>query len=193
MSLRSALMIAGAVLCAGLGSAQAQQSAMKQCAEKWDAAKAAGTTGGLTYLQFSSKCRADLKAGGGATAPAAPAAAAPAPAPVAAPAAPAAPAPVAAPAAPPVVAPKPAVVAPKPAVVAPKPAVAAPAPAAPVGAGTATFPAAVDPSFAALKAGDARRKTCSKGYQANKAAGSLGGLKWDQYYSQCNTRLKGGA
>jgi hypothetical protein len=185
MSIRSALMLAGALALVGLGSAAyAEESAMKQCADKWQAAKASNTTGGLSYLQFSSKCRADLKAGG-AAAPAAPAAVAPA-APVAAPAAPVAPA-------------APAVVAPaKPvAPVAPAKPVAAPvapvAPAAPVGAGTATFPAAVDPSFAALKAGDARRKTCSKGYQANKAAGSLGGLKWDQYYSQCNTRLKSGA
>ena len=162
-SFRSALMLVGAIALLGMGSARAD-SAMKQCADKWQAAKAANTTGGLSYLQFSSKCRADLK-----SAPAAaPAAAAPAPA---APAAPVAPPVAAAPVAP-----------------ARRAAPAAVAP--PAAAGPATFPAAVDPAFATLKPGDARRKTCSKGYQANKAANSLGGLKWDQYYSQCNTRLK---
>jgi len=167
-------MLVGAIALLGMGSARAD-SAMKQCADKWQAAKAANTTGGLSYLQFSSKCRADLK-----SAPAAaPAAAAPAPAPAAAPAAPAAAAP-AAPVAPPVAA----------APVAPARRAAPAAVAPPAAAGPATFPAAVDPAFATLKPGDARRKTCSKGYQANKAANSLGGLKWDQYYSQCNTRLK---
>ncbi len=95
----SALVLAGAVAFIGLGSAAHAESAMKQCSEKWQAAKAAGTTGGMTYLQFSSKCRADLKAQPAAAAPAAPAApaaAAPA-APAAAPAMPraAAPAPAA--------------------------------------------------------------------------------------------------
>ena len=100
MSFRSALMLAGAVALIGLGSAaQAEESAMKQCADKWQAAKTANTTGGVSYLQFSSKCRAELKAGA-AAAPAAPAAAPAAPA-VAAPAAPAAPVAPAKPVAPP--------------------------------------------------------------------------------------------
>ncbi len=78
-SIRSTLMLAGAVALIGLGSAaRAEESAMKQCADKWQAAKTAGTTGGLTYLQFSAKCRADMKAAPAAAAPAAPAAAAPA-------------------------------------------------------------------------------------------------------------------
>ena len=77
MSIRSALLLAGVVALVGMGSVRAEESAMKQCADKWQAAKAAGTTGGLTYLQFSSKCRADLKAAPAAEAPAA--AAAPAP------------------------------------------------------------------------------------------------------------------
>ena len=167
-SFRSALMLVGAIALLGMGSARAD-SAMKQCADKWQAAKAANTTGGLSYLQFSSKCRADLK-----SAPAAaPAAAAPAPA---APAAPVAPPVAAAPVAP-----------------ARRAAPAAVAP--PAAAGPATFPAAVDPAFATLKPGDARRKTCSKGYQANKATNANGGLKWIQkgggYYSECNAKLKG--
>lgn len=73
--LRSALLLAGAVALIGLGSARAEDSALKQCADKWKAARAGGTTGGLTYLQFSSKCRADLKASSAAEAPATPAAA----------------------------------------------------------------------------------------------------------------------
>jgi hypothetical protein len=97
MSIRSALLLAGVVTLVGLGSASAEESTMKQCADKWQAAKTAGTTGGLTYLQYSSKCRADLKAAPAAAAPAAPTAAAPAapamaPKPVAAPAKPMAPA-----------------------------------------------------------------------------------------------------
>ncbi len=183
MSIRLNSALFGAVALAVLGTASANaESVTKQCAAKWQAAKAANTTGGLTYLQFYSKCSADMKAqnAGGAAPAAAPAAPA---APAAAPVAPAAAAAPTAPVAPPAAAPAPAAP--------PKPAVAAPV--APAAAGAASFPTAVDPSFASLKPGDARRKTCSKGYQANKAAGSLGGLKWDQYYSQCNTRLKGGA
>ncbi|MDI9849602.1 hypothetical protein QM467_16225 [Rhodoblastus sp. 17X3] len=99
MSIRSALMLAGAVALFGLGAAQAEESVMKQCADKWQAAKAANTTGGLTYLQFSSKCRAELKAEPAAAAPAAPAATTAAPA-KPAPAAPAKPAAAAKPAAP---------------------------------------------------------------------------------------------
>jgi pyruvate/2-oxoglutarate dehydrogenase complex dihydrolipoamide acyltransferase (E2) component len=98
MSFRSAFILTGALALIGFGAAHAEDSAMKQCADKWQAAKTAGTTGGLTYLQFSSKCRAELKAQpAAAPAPAAPApapapttAAAPKPAPAPAPAAPAA-------------------------------------------------------------------------------------------------------
>jgi hypothetical protein len=171
-SFRSALVLAGAVALIGLGSfgsaARAEESALKQCADKWQAAKSAGATGGLTYLQFSSKCRADLKA--------APAAAAP----DAAPAAPTAAAPAA-------------------------PAEAAPArrsapakaaiPAEPAAAGSAVLPGAINPAYSNLKPGDARRKTCSEQYEANKATGGNAGLKWTQkgggYYSICNAKLKG--
>jgi hypothetical protein len=175
VSFRSALMLAGAVALMGMGSARAEESVMKQCADKWQAAKAANTTGGMSYLQFSSKCRADLK-----SAPAAaPAAAAPAPAPAAAPA-PVAPA--AAPAAP--VAPA------KPRVAAP-----APAPAAPAAAGSAVFPTAISPAHASESAGKARMHTCVDQYNANKATNANGGLKWIQkgggYYSECNAKLKG--
>jgi hypothetical protein len=100
MSIRSALMLAGAVALIGLGTAHAEESAMKQCADKWQAAKAANTTGGLTYLQFSSKCRAEMKAEPAAAAPAAPAAPATTAAPAKPAPAPAKPAAAAKPAAP---------------------------------------------------------------------------------------------
>jgi len=68
------------------------------------------------------------------------------------------------------------------------------APAAPVG--NAVFPSAVDPKFANEKPGLAREHTCSQQWKANKAAGTTGGMKWNQkggggYYSECNKRLKG--
>jgi len=93
MSFRLSSALFGAVALAALGVASANaESVTKQCAAKWQAAKAANTTGGLTYLQFYSKCSADLKAAPAAAAPAEPAAAptAAAPAKPAAPAAPAA-------------------------------------------------------------------------------------------------------
>jgi hypothetical protein len=160
MSIRSALMLAGFAALVGFGApAQAEDSAMKQCADKWNAAKAANATEGLSYLQFSSKCRAELKTAAPAAATAAPAA----PKPVAAPAKPAAP--------------------------------AAATPSAPAATGPAVFPTAVAPAYANLSAGKARQKTCLDQYNANKATGANGGLKWIQkgggYYSQCNAKLKG--
>ncbi len=63
------------------GGATAGQSVMRQCASQWKDAKAAGTTGGQTWPQFLSQCRA------GRTASAAPSGGfAPAPAPAQAPA-----------------------------------------------------------------------------------------------------------
>jgi hypothetical protein len=92
---------------------------------------------------------------------------------------------------------------------APPPAAAAPAPAAPrqakreaapaaapvSPAGPAVFPNAVDPKYSQLSAGKQRFKTCDDQYNANKATGGNGGLKWIQkgggYYSECNKHLKG--
>jgi hypothetical protein len=37
-----------------------------------------------------------------------------------------------------------------------------------------------------------RRKKCSEEWQAAKAAGKTANQKWPQFYSACNTRLKGG-
>lgn len=71
------------------------------------------------------------------------------------------------------------------------------APAAPVASGNVVFPNGVSSEFASLSAGKGRQKTCLKQYNANKANGGNGTLKWIQrgggYYSQCNSRLKGSA
>ncbi|MCP1839577.1 pyruvate/2-oxoglutarate dehydrogenase complex dihydrolipoamide acyltransferase (E2) component [Bradyrhizobium sp. USDA 4524] len=96
--------------------------------------------------------------------------------------------PAAAPAAPPPAAAAPAPAAPKEAKQAP-----AAAPAAP--AGPAVFPNAIDPKYAKESGGKGRMHTCVDQYNANKATGGNGGLKWIQkgggYYSECNKRLKG--
>lgn len=49
---------AAAAVAASTG-AFAQADVMKQCGEKWQAAKAANTTGGQTWNQFLAKCRTD--------------------------------------------------------------------------------------------------------------------------------------
>ena len=82
---------------------------------------------------------------------------------------------------------------------APKPTAAAPAPAptmapAPAPASNAMFPSAISAKYASESAGKARMHTCLDQYNANKAAGGNGELKWIQkgggYYSECNKRLK---
>jgi hypothetical protein len=97
-------------------------------------------------------------------------------------------APAATPAAAPAAAPAPA--APK---EAKKEAAPAAAPAAP--SGPAVFPSAVDPKYAKESAGKGRMHTCVDQYNANKATGGNGGMKWIQkgggYYSECNKKLKG--
>ncbi len=98
--------------------------------------------------------------------------------------------PAAAPAAPPPVAAAPAPAAPK---EAKKEAAPAAVPAMP--SGPAMFPSAVDPKYAKESAGKARMHTCVDQYNANKATGGNGGMKWIQkgggYYSECNKKLKG--
>jgi hypothetical protein len=99
--------------------------------------------------------------------------------------------PAAAPAAPPAAA------APAPAAAkeAKKEAAPAAAPAAP--SGPAVYPTAVDPKYAKESEGKARMHTCVDQYNANKATGANGGLKWIQkgggYYSECTKKLKGAA
>jgi hypothetical protein len=57
------------------------------------------------------------------------------------------------------------------------------------------FPTAIDSKYSSEKPGKARLHTCVDAYHANKAANSLGGLKWIQkgggFYSLCNAKLKG--
>jgi hypothetical protein len=160
--------ILSAIVGLALAGPAAAQSVRKECSEKYQAAKAAGTLNGQAWPQFYSQCAAEAKT-------AAPAAAAPAAAPAATPAAP-----------PPAAAPAPAK---------PAPAAAAPAPAAPAAAGAAVFPSAVSAAHASEKPGKARMLTCLDQYKANKETNGNGGLKWIQkgggYYSQCNARLKG--
>ncbi|HMO28481.1 hypothetical protein [Enterovirga sp.] len=79
------------------------------------------------------------------------------------------------------------------------PAAATPAPAAKSAAapaaGSVSYPAAVDPKYAKETPGKARMHTCLDAYNAAKAAGTLGDVKWIQkgggYYSACNAKLKG--
>ena len=169
MSTRVMMLMAGAaVMAAGLaGSAPASaQSVRQECSTKYQSAKTAGTLNGQSWNQFYSACSKEAKAG-------APAAAEPAVTPAA----------VTAPAAAPA----------KPAA-APAKTAAVPPAAAPAETGTAVFPSAVSPKYSSEKAGVARRKTCDDQYNANKATGGNGGLKWIQkgggYYSECNKRLK---
>jgi hypothetical protein len=73
---------------------------------------------------------------------------------------------------------------------------AAPA-AAPAATGPAVFPNAIDPKYAKETPGKGRMHTCVDQYNANKATGGNGGMKWIQkgggYYSECNKHLKGPA
>jgi len=94
----------------------------------------------------------------------------------------------------PVAAPAAAPAAPPPTTAAKKEAAPPPAP-APAATGNAVFPSAVDPKYSSLSAGKQRFKTCDDQYNANKATGGNGGLKWIQkgggYYSECTKKLKG--
>jgi hypothetical protein len=60
----------------------------------------------------------------------------------------------------------------------------------------AVYPTAIDPEFASMKPGQARRKTCAKQFQANKTNKANGGQRWLEegggYYSDCVKRLKAG-
>ncbi|MGH6738153.1 MAG: hypothetical protein ACREDY_03810 [Bradyrhizobium sp.] len=96
----------------------------------------------------------------------------------------------------PAAAPAAAAPAPAPTTTAKKEAAPAAAP-APMPTGPAMFPNAIDPKYAKETAGKGRMHTCVDQYNANKATGGNGGLKWIQkgggYYSECNKHLKGPA
>jgi hypothetical protein len=72
-----------------------------------------------------------------------------------------------------------------------KPAVA---PEAPMSAGNAAFPSAIDPKYTKESKDNGQTHTCADQFDANKATGSNGGLKWIQkgggYYFECKMRLK---
>lgn len=86
---RKALLVAAAVVGAGLPTARAAEPVMVQCGREYQAARTAGTLNGQDWNQYRTACAARLKAGTPAEAPAAavpvtaaaPAPAAPAPAP----------------------------------------------------------------------------------------------------------------
>jgi cell wall-associated NlpC family hydrolase len=96
----------------------------------------------------------------------------------------------------PAAAPAAAAPAPAPTTTAKKEAAPAAAP-APMPTGPAMYPNAIDPKYAKETAGKGRMHTCVDQYNANKATGGNGGLKWIQkgggYYSECNKHLKGPA
>lgn len=162
-----------ALLIGGQGPAAALTA--KECSDKYNAAKSAGTLGGKSWNQFrKTECAT-------AATTATPATDAKKDAPkVTVPAKPALPAPAAQA---------------KPA--APAAAAVSTKPAAPAVSGSGpSYPAAIAPAYSKEKPAKARMHTCLDQYKANKAAGTLGGMKWIQkaggYYSECNKRLKGG-
>jgi hypothetical protein len=61
--------------------------------------------------------------------------------------------------------------------------------------GGPVFPRAIANKYSSETPGKARLKTCADQYNANKASGGNGDLKWIQqgggYWSQCNAKLKG--
>jgi hypothetical protein len=61
--------------------------------------------------------------------------------------------------------------------------------------GDAVFPSSVSPKYSGEPAGKARMHTCLDQYNANKATNGNGGMRWIErgggYYSECNRRLKG--
>lgn len=163
-----------AVLAAGLTSVPAHAMTAKECHAAFQSAKKGGTLNGQSYKAFkAASC-------GSETAEAAPATTA---APATAATAPTTTAPVTTGKANP----------PDSSVAGTKAPIASKS--APVTSGNVVFPTAVSSQFSSLSAGKARMKTCVAQYNANKANGGNGSLKWIQkgggYWSQCNSRLKG--
>ncbi|MBS1071615.1 hypothetical protein JK222_07835 [Gluconobacter cerinus] len=163
-----------AVLAAGLASVPAHAMTAKECHAAFQSAKKGGTLNGQSYKAFkAASC-------GSETAESAPATTA---APATAATAPTTTAPVTTGKANP----------PDSSVAGTKAPIASKS--APVTSGNVVFPTAVSSQFSSLSAGKARMKTCVAQYNANKANGGNGSLKWIQkgggYWSQCNSRLKG--
>jgi len=154
------------------GEAKAQANVLKECGSQYQAAKAANELKGQSWQDFLKACRARI-AEPKAQEPA-PAVAAPTPAPAPAPTT-AAPAPTTAAPANPL----------KPAA----PAATAPAAAPPAAEKTAAPAKPVSEGQAAMRA---RQKKCGEEWKAQKAELKKKdpNLKWPQYWSECNKRLK---
>lgn len=159
-----------ALLAAGLSIAPAHAMTAKECHAVFKTAKQNGSLNGQSYKAFKAASCGDT------TKAVVPEAASVAAAPTTT--APVAPASAAAPDSAPAGTKAP---------IAPKAAMAS--------SGNVVFPIAISPEFSKLSAGRARQKTCVAQYNANKATGGNGSLKWIQkgggYWSQCNSRLKG--
>jgi hypothetical protein len=172
MSIRLAISTAAAgVFALGLavavpGEALAQANVLKECGSQYQAAKAANQLNGQSWQEYLKACRTRIAE------PSAAPAATPAPAPAPTPA----PAPMTATPAP----------APAPA---PAPMTAAPTPAP-------TKPtAAAKPITDGQAAMRAREKQCGAEWKAQKAElhKTNPAMKWPQFWSECNKRLKGQA
>ncbi|WP_408872674.1 hypothetical protein [Gluconobacter roseus] len=159
-----------ALLAAGLSVAPAHALTAKECHAAFKTAKQNGSLNGQSYKAFKAANCGDTS---NVAAPAAASGATPTTT-----ATPAAPATAAGPDSSPAGTKAP---------IAPKASVAS--------SGNVVFPTAISPEFSKLSAGKARQKTCVAQYNANKANGGNGSLKWIQkgggYWSQCNSRLKG--
>ncbi|WKE48892.1 hypothetical protein [Gluconobacter oxydans] len=160
-----------ALLAAGLSAAPAHAMTAKECHAAFKTAKQNGSLNGQSYKAFkATSCGETTKAAAApaAAAETAPTAAATPAASTSAAASDSSPAATKAP-------------------IVPKAAVAS--------SGNVVFPTAISPEFSKLSAGKARQKTCVAQYNANKANGGNGSLKWIQkgggYWSECNSRLKG--
>ncbi len=165
--LMAAAVAAGALSITLLSFSPAEALSRSECSAKYKAAKDAGTLNGMKWNDFQkTQCAGDASA--------------------------AAPAPSAAPAA---TTPRPTPSANSPSsgsVANPiKPLVPGASPAA----GAAVFPNAISPKYSSESAGKQRMHTCLDQYNANKANGGNGNMKWIMkgggYYSECNKRLKG--
>lgn len=148
-----------------LGTDSASALGLKECSDKYSAAKTAGTAGTKTFADFQkSDCGPDAKP------VAAPSTAAPATA-----------------AATPAAEKKPRKTK------AEKAADKAAASAQPLST-TAVFPTTLNAAYKDRKPAKQRMATCLDQYKANKTTNGNGGLKWIQkgggYYSQCNRKLK---
>ncbi|MDI3470830.1 MAG: hypothetical protein OJF62_002893 [Pseudolabrys sp.] len=146
------LALLGLFLCAA-AALPANAATMKECAAQWQQMKAAKTTGGKTYKEFSKECMHGTAAAAPASAPATTTTAKPAAKP------------------------------------APATTTAAPSPSTmSKPAATTTEKKAASPGREAMYE---RERACGKEWKEAKAANKVpAGMKWPQYWSECNKRMK---